>query len=62
MDSMHTSELLTIGEAARVLSVSVDTLRRWADAGRIPVVVLPTGHRRFRPEDIDAIREPKAAS
>lgn len=46
--------LLTIGEAAKALGVHVDTLRRWADAGLIQVVVLPSGHRRFRAADIAA--------
>lgn len=59
---MHTPELLTIGEAAKQLGVSVDTLRRWSNTRRVTVVILPTGHRRFRPEDIDALRQPKKAS
>ncbi|MFD3327321.1 molybdopterin-binding protein [Streptomyces sp. NPDC058701] len=29
-------ESYTIGQAARLLGVSVDTARRWADAGRFP--------------------------
>jgi excisionase family DNA binding protein len=45
---------LTIGDAARILGVSVDTVRRWSDEGRVPVVVLPSGHRRYRRSDIDA--------
>ena len=44
--------LLPIGEAARQLGVSVDTLRRWSNGGRIPTVVLPNGQRRYRVEDI----------
>lgn len=38
---------LTLGEASRVLGVDPDTLRRWADAGKIDVFVTPGGHRRF---------------
>ena len=35
--------LLTIAEAARELGVHQNTLRRWADAGMIPVTRLPSG-------------------
>jgi len=48
--------LLTIGEASRLLGVSPITLRRWSDDGRIPVIVLPSGHRRFIAEDIRNLR------
>lgn len=34
-----------IGDAARLLSVSDDTLRRWADAGRIATVTDAAGRR-----------------
>lgn len=32
-----------IGEAAALLGISTDTLRRWADAGRLELVTLPSG-------------------
>ncbi|MEV7418329.1 TOBE domain-containing protein [Streptomyces sp. NPDC089919] len=38
-------ESYTIGQAARLLGVSVDTARRWADAGRF--VTRREGGRRF---------------
>lgn len=34
-----------IGQAADLLGVSVDTLRRWADAGRITTLRTTGGHR-----------------
>ena len=34
-----------LGEAAELLGVSVDTLRRWADAGRLATSRTPGGHR-----------------
>ncbi|MGI8552349.1 MAG: MerR family DNA-binding transcriptional regulator [Dehalococcoidia bacterium] len=40
-------ELLTISEAAKRLGVSTNTMRAWADRGLVPVVKLPSGHRRF---------------
>lgn len=45
-------ELLSIGPAAAELGVSVKTLRNWSDAGRVAVIVHPTGHRRFRRSEI----------
>lgn len=34
-----------ISEAAELLGVSTDTLRRWADAGRIATTTLPSGRQ-----------------
>jgi molybdopterin-binding protein len=34
-----------IGQAAEVLGVSPDTMRRWADAGQVKVVRTPNGRR-----------------
>ena len=48
-------KLLTIGEASRILGISVDTLRRWSDDGKVTVLVLPSGHRRYRQADIEAL-------
>ena len=36
-----------LGEASGILGVSAGTLRRWADAGRVPTFTTPGGHRRF---------------
>jgi excisionase family DNA binding protein len=42
---------LALGQAASMLGVDPDTLRRWADAGRLRSFTTPGGHRRFaRPE------------
>jgi excisionase family DNA binding protein len=40
-------ERLPLGAAARLLGVDPDTLRRWADEGRVPAFTTPGGHRRF---------------
>ncbi len=34
-----------MGQAAQLLGVSTDTLRRWADAGRLPTLRTESGHR-----------------
>lgn len=49
------SKLLTIGQASKVLSVSIQTLRRWDDSGRLSSVRKgTTGHRYYRRGDIDS--------
>ncbi|MDX6273062.1 MAG: MerR family regulatory protein [Frankiales bacterium] len=57
-------ELLRVGEAAKALGVTPDTLRRWAKEGRVGHVELPSGQIRFRQADLDAVlveRPAKAA-
>lgn len=49
-------KLHTISQAARQIGVSAATLRRWANDGKIPVTVLPSGYRRFSDQQIEAIR------
>lgn len=40
------------GQAAELLGVSVDTVRRWADAGRIKIVRSPGGQRMIDGADL----------
>lgn len=47
---------LSIGQAARELGVSVDTLRRWEAEGKLAATRTPGGQRRFAQADIDRIR------
>jgi len=53
--TQSTEDLLPIGDAARLLGVSVETLRRWDRGGRIPSVRTLGGQRRFRHGDIDRL-------
>jgi len=46
------SARLRIGEAASQLGVSPDTLRRWAEAGRIEVELTPGGQRTVSQGDV----------
>jgi excisionase family DNA binding protein len=49
-------QLLQVRQAARGLGVHENTLRRWEERGLIRAVRLPSGVRRFRPEDIETLR------
>jgi excisionase family DNA binding protein len=52
-----TAEWLSLGPASRVLGVDPDTLRRWADAGRVRSFATPGGHRRFSRADLRRLQE-----
>jgi len=47
-------EWLTLGQAAAFLGAAQSTVRKWADAGRLPAFYTPGGHRRFRRSDLEA--------
>ena len=48
------SELITIGQASKMIGVSIQTLRRWDDAGKLSSVRrTKTGHRYYKKEDIE---------
>jgi len=49
--------LLTTGEAAKRLGVSIGTVRRWAKSGQLTHAVMPSGRLRFADEDLDAAVE-----
>jgi excisionase family DNA binding protein len=49
------TDLLTLAEAAEKLRVSRRTLERYMTEGSLPVVRLPSGHRRIRRSDLDAL-------
>ena len=45
--------LLTIAQLAERLGVHVNTVRNWANRGLIPHIKLPSGYRRFKPEEVE---------
>lgn len=47
---------LTLHEVSAQLGVAPSTVRRWADAGRIPARRTEGGHRRFDPVAVRALR------
>jgi len=47
-------KLLTIRQAAEILNVHVETLRRWDKAERLKAIrVNERGDRRYKPEDLE---------
>jgi excisionase family DNA binding protein len=48
-------ELLTPGEAARLLGVTPNTVTRWSRAGRMPAIQTMGGHRRFRRTEVERV-------
>lgn len=51
----NNSKLLTIGESATYLGVSIDTLRRWDNKGIIYAYRSPSGHRYFNKNDLSKL-------
>jgi excisionase family DNA binding protein len=50
------AQLMQVRQAARALGVHENTIRRWEGRGLLRAVRLPSGVRRFRAEDIEAVR------
>ncbi|MDO8429730.1 MAG: MerR family DNA-binding transcriptional regulator, partial [Candidatus Daviesbacteria bacterium] len=50
------SPLVKIGEAAKHLGVSIDTLRRWEKAGKLPSIRTPGGTRLYNVQTLQAIK------
>ena len=46
---------LSINAACAYLGVDQSTLRRWSDAGKVPVFRTPGGHRRYAEADLQAL-------
>jgi excisionase family DNA binding protein len=61
------ADWVSLGPASSLVGVDPDTLRRWADDGRVRVYATPGGHRRFSQADLErlaagrrAVRRPLA--
>lgn len=60
----HIYPMLTVSDAARLLNVHVNTVRRWSNQGILKAYRIGSRNdRRFREEDIDSflLRESKIA-
>jgi excisionase family DNA binding protein len=51
------AQLMQVRQVARALGVHENTVRRWEVRGLLRAVRLPSGVRRFRPEDVEAMRK-----
>jgi excisionase family DNA binding protein len=58
IEQTTTPQWLTLGQAAKRFNVHVGTMRRWANDGRVAVMVTPGGHRRFSAADLDRLAQP----
>jgi diguanylate cyclase (GGDEF)-like protein/excisionase family DNA binding protein len=46
---------LRLGDAAELLGVSLNTMRRWSDAGRVSCYRSSGGHRRYKRRDVELL-------
>jgi predicted site-specific integrase-resolvase len=54
-------DLLTPGQAAAIAHVTTRTIHRYGTAGRLRYISLPSGHRRYVREDVEALLDRSAA-
>jgi excisionase family DNA binding protein len=50
-------ERMTVSQAARALGVAPNTVRAWTARGLLAAERTPTGHRRYDPAVIEAMRQ-----
>ena len=48
MDNKSFNSYVSIGQASKILGVSISTLRRWDKEGRLVAEYTPAGHRRYK--------------
>ena len=57
----NTEKLLTAAQVATMIPVHVETVRRWTREGRLLAVTLPSGRKRYRESDVEALLSRGAA-
>jgi len=53
---MNNEKLFSVGKTAKMLGVSIETIRRWEKKGLIKGIRTPTNYRRFPESEIDRLR------
>jgi excisionase family DNA binding protein len=61
-EALHPPSTLSVTEAAHALAISVPTLRRWSDSGRIAVQRTAGGHRRYSIDEVRRVRAERTAT
>jgi excisionase family DNA binding protein len=56
MKKIQATHLRTVNEAARQLGVSAQTVRHWADRGKLAVMRTGSGQRLFDDADVEHLR------
>lgn len=51
----NSNELMTAAEVAAMIPVHAETVRRWAREGQLTAVTLPSGRKRYRRCDVEAL-------
>lgn len=59
---MPDDEVLLPQQVADLFAVTVDTVARWADEGKLASFRTPGGHRRYRRTDVLALMEAGTAA
>jgi excisionase family DNA binding protein len=54
-DPFTKSDFLSIGKSSEYLGVSIDTLRRWEEKGKLITYRSPGGHRYFKKNELDQL-------
>lgn len=60
-DMARDKEMVTTGDVARALGVTINTVKTWTDTGVIESIRLPSGHLRIPRHELERLRRPAAA-
>lgn len=59
MESEQKNSVISISEAAKMLGVHIETMRRWDREGKLKAVRIGgAGHRKYRVVDLEQILKP----
>lgn len=53
----HPDKPMTTGDVAAIFGVTMTTVKRWAEDGKLPSFRTVGGHFRFHPADVQALKD-----